>query len=74
MRGAIAENDVGRSFAKEQIQCRMCGSAEMRRAFRHGFLQLSFYPLFGYFPWRCMTCGTRVMLRKRHRKTHNHAE
>jgi hypothetical protein len=30
--------------------------------------------LFGYFPWSCMTCGARVMLRKRHRKKLAHAK
>jgi DNA-directed RNA polymerase subunit RPC12/RpoP len=73
-RGAIVENDAEISPAKERIQCRMCGSEEVRRAFRRGYLQLNIFPLFGYYPWRCMTCGTRMMLRKRHRKKQDHAE
>ena len=72
--GAIAENEFEMSSTSKRIQCRICGSYELRRAFRRGFMQLNIYPLFGYFPWRCRACGTRVMLHKRHSKKQHHAE
>lgn len=75
VRGAVVEGVVSMSSAKEQIHCRVCGSDEMRHILRKGYLELNIYPLFGFFPWRCMMCGTHVLLRKRHRrKRRHHAE
>lgn len=65
---AVAENAAQISYVKEQIFCRVCGSDEMRRVLRLGILQENIFPMFGYFPWRCMKCGTQVILRKRHRR------
>lgn len=53
---------------KEKIFCEKCGSEQVHRVFREGFLQESVYPSFGYFPWRCKTCGKLMMLRKRHKR------
>lgn len=72
VRGAVTENVVDMSSAKERIFCRMCSSDEMRRVLRQGFMRQNIYPLFGYFPWRCAKCGADVMLRKRHRKRQAH--
>jgi len=75
VQGAVAENVVAVNYVKEQLLCQVCGSDEMRRVLRQGFLQQNIYPLFGYFPWRCLKCGTRVIIRKRHRrKIQEHAE
>ncbi len=68
VRGAVAENVVKIGYVKERILCKVCGNDEMRRVLRHGFFQQNIYSLFGYFPWRCLKCGTRVMLRMRHRR------
>jgi uncharacterized Zn finger protein len=68
VQGAVAESVVDMSSAKEQIHCRVCGSDKMRRILRQGYMELNIYPLFGYYPWRCMMCGTHAMLRKRHRR------
>jgi uncharacterized Zn finger protein len=63
----IAENVVDTSPGKEQIPCQRCGGEKVHRVFREGFLQEVVYPWFGYYPWRCTTCGHLAMLRKRHR-------
>lgn len=64
---ALPGNAVKTEPVKERIYCHKCGSDRVRRVYREGYLQQRVYPLFGYFPWRCLTCGARVMLRKRHR-------
>lgn len=64
-RGALAGNIVEMSSTRERVYCQKCGSDKVHRVFRKGYLQEKIYPLFGYFPWRCMKCGERVMLRKR---------
>jgi hypothetical protein len=48
-----------------RLHCPHCGCAPVRRLQRKGFLQNKVYPLFGYFPWVCMTCKMSSMLRKR---------
>lgn len=45
--------------------CTKCQSQRMRRIERVGFLRTSLAPLFGFFPWRCSTCGTVQLLRAR---------
>jgi hypothetical protein len=47
------------------MQCKQCGTP-MRRLPRKGFLQLKFYPFFGYYPWECPICRKVTMLRKQH--------
>ncbi len=66
-RGATAGNIVEMSPAKERVHCQECGSDKVHRVSREGFLQEKIYPLFGYYPWRCMRCGVHVVLRKRKR-------
>ncbi|MFZ0339703.1 MAG: hypothetical protein WAL45_16845 [Terracidiphilus sp.] len=74
-RGATAGNIVEMSSAKERVHCQECGSDKVRRVSREGFLQMKIYPLFGYYPWRCMGCGVHVVLRKRERaKKQDYAE
>jgi DNA-directed RNA polymerase subunit RPC12/RpoP len=64
---AVAESMIGASSAKERVFCQECGSDRVVRVHRKGYMQEKIYPMFGYYPWRCMRCGWRVMLRKRHR-------
>lgn len=52
---------------KDLVFCRKCGSSRVLRVYRKGFMQERIYPHFGYYPWRCMSCGDHVMLRKRKR-------
>jgi hypothetical protein len=48
-----------------EVMCRFCRSGRVYRIYREGFLQRRIYPLFGFYPWRCRTCKTSVMLHKR---------
>jgi len=66
-RGTQAGNIAEMGSAKERVHCRECGGDKVYRVFRKGYFQEKVYPLFGYYPWRCMRCGVRVMLRKRDR-------
>ena len=61
------EKIVKASSRREKISCERCGSEKMHRVFREGFLQQHIYPFFGYFPWRCKTCGNLALMHKRHR-------
>jgi len=47
------------------VVCRFCGSPQIYRLYREGFLQNRIYPFFGYYPWRCKDCSSPMMLRKR---------
>jgi DNA-directed RNA polymerase subunit RPC12/RpoP len=47
------------------LQCRHCGHMAMARASRHGFWQSRVLPVFGLYPWQCMTCGAQALLRDR---------
>jgi hypothetical protein len=38
--------------------CRKCRGTELVRIKRRGFLRGRILPRFGFYPWRCNTCGT----------------
>ncbi len=65
--GVLTGEFVEMSADKDLIFCRKCGSGRVFRVYRKGFMQERIYPHFGYYPWRCMSCGDHVMLRKRNR-------
>lgn len=67
MRTALAEHHFESSAVKRRVHCQECGSDRVYRIERKGFMQKTIYPLFGYYPWRCMACRHHVMLRKRNR-------
>ena len=48
-----------------RLACPRCGDRCLYRAERRGFLQLKLFPLFGYFPWKCESCGELSMLKLR---------
>jgi hypothetical protein len=63
---------------KPMIFCSGCGSDQIRRVARNGFLQTKVFPFFGLYPWECPMCrkiflkkdrGTRI--RRKHRKSSN---
>ena len=58
---------VETAVVKDRVNCRECGSGRVYRVKREGFLQERIYPLFGFYPWRCMTCREPMMLHKRNR-------
>jgi predicted RNA-binding Zn-ribbon protein involved in translation (DUF1610 family) len=66
-RGALAGGIVEMDAVKVRVYCEKCGSDKVRRVYRKGFLQETIYPIFGYYPWKCMRCGEKVFLRKRNR-------
>src|ERR1700742_913059 len=47
--------------------CPRCGS-RLRRLARRGLLQSQIYPLFGYYPWECLTCRGKRIVRNRGRR------
>jgi len=47
--------------------CTNCESYRIRRIKREGFLRVKLAPMFGYYPWRCSTCGTVQLLKSRGR-------
>jgi hypothetical protein len=59
--GALAQ----RGNVRGELMCPFCSSEQVYRIHREGFLQMRIYPLFGFYPWRCRTCKTNVMLRMR---------
>ncbi len=63
--GNIVEVKAPNAAADVQVHCDECGSDEVYRIFRKGFLEQRIYPLGGFFPWRCKGCGLRLMLRRR---------
>ena len=66
-RGALAGKFDEMITVKDRVYCQKCSSNRVYRVERKGFMQKKIYPLFGYFPWRCKSCGDQVMLRKRHK-------
>jgi len=55
------------------VHCKQCGS-KLRRISRKGFLQLNFFPLFGFYPWECPICRTIVMRKKQHQRKRRDAQ
>jgi predicted RNA-binding Zn-ribbon protein involved in translation (DUF1610 family) len=50
---------------KAPIICPRCGDRALYRAERRGFLQLRVYPLFGVYPWNCVSCRKSILLKLR---------
>jgi len=53
------------------MQCTQCSCKSLFRLRRTGILETKFFPLFGFYPWRCPACKSKLLLRsrgKRHRK------
>jgi hypothetical protein len=49
------------------MECKIC-TTRMRRLKREGFMQLKFFPIFGYYPWECPNCRKLKMERKQYQK------
>jgi DNA-directed RNA polymerase subunit RPC12/RpoP len=50
---------------KNDPKCKRCGNV-LRRLKREGFLETSFFTFFGYFPWECPLCRSRVLVKKQY--------
>jgi hypothetical protein len=61
------------SFKSEDPRCvcPKCGG-RLHRLARKGFFQSGVYPRFGYYPWECLTCREKRMLRTRDRRPVSH--
>jgi len=47
------------------MMCSKCRCHRMHRIRREGFLRVKLAPLFGFYPWRCSSCGAEHMFRER---------
>ena len=47
------------------VQCPRCGSERFKRIPRIGLLYRYFFPLFGYYPWKCGRCGAISRMKMR---------
>jgi len=47
------------------MHCSQCGCKGLIRLRRTGFLELRFFPIFGYYPWKCPKCRAKCLLRHR---------
>ncbi len=65
--GALARELAPQGKANERVACRFCGSEQLQRLVREGYLQEWVYPLFGFYPWRCKGCASNMMLRRRYK-------
>lgn len=61
------------SFKSEDPRCvcPKCGG-RLHRLARKGFFQSGVYPRFGYYPWECLSCREKRMLRTRARRPASH--
>ena len=62
---ALAGDLGGIAKAGDGFYCKYCGSKQIFRVFRRGYLQETIYPLFGFYPWKCKVCHRSMLLRKR---------
>jgi len=46
-------------------ECPKCSSFNISRSERKSFLEKHFYTFFGFFPWKCLSCRARFMMRDR---------
>jgi DNA-directed RNA polymerase subunit RPC12/RpoP len=50
-----------------EVVCPVCSSATAMRINRTGFLQRHVLSLFGIYPWKCGSCGSIFLFRRRGR-------
>jgi hypothetical protein len=65
--GALAGELAGMAKVGNGVYCKHCGSNQIFRVFRQGYMQERIYPLFGFYPWKCKVCQGSMLLRKRKR-------
>jgi hypothetical protein len=47
------------------MQCTKCHHGKLTRTLRVGFFEGNLLPFFGYFPWICSECKSRIRLKTR---------
>lgn len=50
---------------KSALRCTLCGGERVRRMDRHGWKEQLLFSFFGYYPWRCSTCRSKIFLKRR---------
>jgi transposase-like protein len=48
-----------------EVVCPICKSNSAMRINRNGFLQRRVLGIFGFYPWKCGSCGSVFLYRKR---------
>jgi len=51
------------------VYCPKCNHDCISRSQRRGIFESKIYSLFGYFPWHCIACDRRFLLRLRSNQT-----
>ncbi len=46
-------------------ECPKCSSFNISRSERKSFLEKHFYTFFGRFPWKCLSCRERFLMKDR---------
>lgn len=59
---------TGDSYEHSRLVCPRCGKATLRRDHRKGFMEKVVYPWFKRYPWQCVNCHNRAMLKMRAKK------
>lgn len=55
------------------VSCPTCQMQTMRRVRRSGLLEKRIYPMFGYYPWECLSCGITKLFKDRGAKRSHQA-
>jgi hypothetical protein len=63
--GVLADELGGITKIRDELYCKHCGSNQIFRIFRRGYLQETIYPMFGFYPWKCKVCHRSMMFRMR---------
>jgi hypothetical protein len=54
------------------MQCTKCHHGKLTRTRRVGFFESNLLPFFGYFPWICSECKSRILLKGRGERVRSH--
>src|SRR5579863_371262 len=60
----LFESIASSSVEGDNCSCAHCGE-RMRRLGRKGFLQSKLFPVFGFYPWECLACRSKRLMRSR---------
>ncbi len=60
----LFESIATSSVEDDLCVCGRCGE-HMRRLGRKGFLQTTVFPVFGFYPWECLACRSKKLVRSR---------
>lgn len=55
-----------------EVVCPSCKSTTAMRINRNGFVQRNVLSIFGYYPWKCGSCGKNFLFRRRGHRHHSH--